>query len=124
MGRIHVRRIHVGRVHAISRSTRWRIIAHGGIGHDVSLRRRRHRIAMASPCLARILMAGILVLWKVATLWISGRGWPLGKGVLFIGLKRVRSVGTMLFMAKRHHLARRRLCAAWVATVRKAWVRH
>jgi hypothetical protein len=80
---------------------------------------------MASPCLARILMTGILVFWKVAaaTPRVSGRRRPLSKGILCIGRKGVLSIGRMRFMAKWHQLARWRLRAAGVA-VWKSWVRH
>jgi hypothetical protein len=122
-----VRRIHVGRIMAIGRSTmrstmRWII---GRIRSHFSRRRWRHGIAMASPCLARILMTGILVFWKVAaaTPRVSGRRRPLSKGILCIGRKGVLSIGRMRFMAKWHQLARWRLRAAGVA-VWKSWVRH
>jgi len=74
--------------------------------------------------MAWVLMARILVIGKVAAAWIASRRGPLSKGILPIRGKGVLSVGGVCLVAERHQLTCRRLCAAWEAAVREAWIRH
>jgi hypothetical protein len=118
-----IRRIHVRR-HAIRRSAvRW-VVAHWRIRHHVPGGRRRHGVAMSSACLARVLMAGVLIFGKVAGTRICSRSGALGKRILSIGRKGILSIGGMCVVAKRNQLACRRLGGAAWEGIWEAWIRH
>lgn len=68
--------------------------------------------------MARILVPRVLVVGKVASPWVCGRGRRLGEGVLAVWRKRVLGIRSMGIMAKRHQLAWRRLCTAWEAVLK------